>query len=268
MSRLFNVSSYRDVARLTVAFMLAAVAFSFVVGNIIAYLIDQPADWKHFIFNIGMPLIMTPMAVIPLALMNFRLNVLRREMHALARTDSLTELMNRRAFFDTGARALRESTDGAAVMMIDVDHFKSFNDMYGHDAGDAVLRTIAGTIASVAAERGLAPDVHLARIGGEEFALLVTGIRRELAGGLAEAMCAQVRASHCIHHGLDLQATISVGVALGTRADTVEQLLRAADSAVYEAKRAGRDRWCMATPAGIASGRGVSQALRAGPRAA
>jgi diguanylate cyclase (GGDEF)-like protein len=157
---------------------------------------------------------------------------------------------------------------GIAMMMIDVDRFKAFNDTHGHDAGDAVLSMLANTISSVTNVIGSASETYLARIGGEEFALLVTQISGDRAEKLAGAICAQVRASQCHYRGHVLQATVSVGVALGTGPEKIEQLLKAADTAVYEAKRTGRDRWCMATPATIASGKGVSQELRSRPRAA
>jgi PleD family two-component response regulator len=85
---------------------------------------------------------------------------------------------------------------------------------------------------------------------------------------LAEAMCLAVRATQCHYRGHDLQATVSVGVGLGIGPETVEQLLKAADTAVYEAKHGGRDRRCMATPVTIAVGKGASHVLRAQPRAA
>jgi diguanylate cyclase (GGDEF)-like protein len=198
-----------------------------------------------------------------------RLNILRAEMSKLARTDVLTGLMNRRAFFEEGARALASGSTGAAMMMIDVDKFKVFNDTHGHDAGDAVLATMAKTLTNtLAAVTNAAGAFYLARIGGEEFALLVTEISPERAQSLAEAICAKVRATVCRHRSHDLQATVSVGVALGTGAEKIEQLLKAADTAVYEAKRTGRDRWCLATAATIAAGKGAAHGLRAHPRAA
>jgi diguanylate cyclase (GGDEF)-like protein len=181
-------------------------------------------------------------------------------------------MMNRRAFFEEGARSLASGSTGAAMMMIDVDKFKVFNDTHGHDAGDAVLATMAktltNTLASATSAVGAAGESYLARIGGEEFALLVTRISPERAQSLAEAICAQVRATVCRHRDHDLQATVSVGIALGTGAEKIEQLLKAADTAVYEAKRTGRDRWCMATPVTVAAGKGASHVLRAQPRAA
>jgi diguanylate cyclase (GGDEF)-like protein len=176
--------------------------------------------------------------------------------------------MNRRAFFEEGARSLASDSIGGAMMMIDVDKFKLFNDTHGHDAGDAVLATMAETLASVTNAVGAAGESHLARIGGEEFALLVTRISPERAERLAAAICAKVRATSCRHRGHDLQATVSIGVALGTGSASVEQLLKAADTAVYQAKHAGRDRWCMATSVGIAVGKSAAHGLRAQPRAA
>jgi diguanylate cyclase (GGDEF)-like protein len=153
--------------------------------------------------------------------------------------------------------------------MIDVDKFKVFNDTHGHDAGDAVLATMAGTLGNaLASVSNAAGESYLARIGGEEFALLVTRISPERAEHLAEAICLAVRATACRHRGHDLHATVSIGVALGTGSEKVEQLLKAADTAVYEAKRTGRDRWCMATPVTIAAGQGAAHGLRARPRAA
>jgi diguanylate cyclase (GGDEF)-like protein len=176
--------------------------------------------------------------------------------------------MNRRAFFEEGARSLASGSTGTTMMMIDVDRFKLFNDTHGHDAGDAVLATMAETLLSVTNAPGAAGESHLARIGGEEFALLVTQITPDRAERLAAAICAKVRATPCRHRGHDLQATVSVGVALGTGSESVEQLLKAADTAVYQAKHTGRDRWCVATPATIGAGKGVAHGLRAQPRAA
>lgn len=268
MRAFFDVTSYRDVARVSGVIVFASVLLSLLVGNAVARALDLPLDWRHYLFGIGMPLFLTPLAVVPLVVMNLRLSILRTELHTLARTDVLTGLMNRRAFFEHGSRSLAAGSANVAVMMIDVDRFKAFNDTHGHDAGDAVLRMIAATISSTVSLADTAGEAHLARIGGEEFALIVTRIPSEYAEQLADAICARVRATSCMHRGIELRATISVGVAPGTGAEKIQQLLKAADTAVYEAKRSGRDRWCVATPVSAATGKGMSTELRAHPRAA
>jgi diguanylate cyclase (GGDEF)-like protein len=268
MKRFVEVSSYGDAARILAAFTVIAVIVSLGISECVARLIGQPTDWKHYLFSIGMPLVITPMAVIPLVGMNLRLTLLRVEMHKLARTDVLTGLMNRRAFFEHGAQALAANSFGVAVMMIDVDKFKTFNDTHGHDAGDAVLAMISSTISAETAASATGGEISLARIGGEEFALLATHMSAERAEKLAGAICAVVRASPCHYRGRDLHATVSIGLALGTGPEKIEQLLKAADTAVYEAKHAGRDRFCVAALPIMTSDRGTSQVLRAHSRAA
>lgn len=267
MKRWFEISTFRDGVRLCLAITLCVVAATLVFGELISYLLDYPANWKQYVMRAVIPLVLTPMVVIPLVTMNMRLYRLRAEMHKLARTDSLTGLLNRRAFFELGGQSLASGAIGTAVMMIDVDKFKSFNDTHGHDVGDKVLRMIANTVASVTKTVDVASESYLARIGGEEFALM-TRLSHERAEHLAEAICAQVRACRCAYRGIELRATISVGLAIATGTESLESLLRAADTAVYEAKRQGRDRWCLATPAMIASGVGASHELRTHPRAA
>ena len=153
------------------------------------------------------------------------------------------------------------------MMMIDVDRFKKFNDVHGHDAGDTVLKAIAETLSATTAAIG-ADASYLARLGGEEFALLVVPATRDRAERLATEICNTVREKNCAYGGEVLTATVSIGIAMGAAAQSVEALLKAADTAVYQAKREGRDCWCMATPATIASGKGVSHMLRAHSRAA
>lgn len=165
----------------------------------------------------------------------------------MANTDPLTGLANRRGLAVRAAGIWeRARADGEQVtaLFIDLDHFKSFNDLYGHQAGDECLRQIARVLKNLA-------DPFLcvaARYGGEEFAVVLSGCDgpRELAGGLASA----IRALEIPHIGTDSgTVTISVGVATmrpwhtaGSDADTaVAELLDRADKALYVAKSKGRD---------------------------
>jgi diguanylate cyclase (GGDEF)-like protein len=147
-----------------------------------------------------------------------------------ARSDPLTGLPNRRAWDDAIAMAMRETTD-SCVAMVDLDHFKQFNDEYGHAAGDQLLTTCAE------AWRGeLRSQDTLARIGGEEFAVLLPRC------SLAQATEVLERLRHATPHFV----TASVGVAKMHAAEGATQVLARADAALYEAKGSGRDQLCAA----------------------
>lgn len=146
--------------------------------------------------------------------------------------DTLTRLFNRRYFFQQ-AEKLREE-EPLSVIILDVDHFKSFNDTHGHAVGDLVLQRVAATCKKVAADLAL-----LARYGGEEF-VLATNRTKEVED-LAERLRREVEATLVpTETGRNLAVTISVGVAGGTA--SVESLLKAADEALYRAKEQGRNR--------------------------
>ena len=156
-------------------------------------------------------------------------------LHRLSTTDPLTGAANRRQFDDAidlewrrGAR----TGSPLALMMIDIDHFKAFNDARGHQAGDDCLRGVAEALQQRLHRAG---DL-VARYGGEEFAVLVTGIERDHARELAESLRAGVE-----ELGL---TTVSIGVAHGIphRDSEPVELIRAADDALYAAKKAGRNR--------------------------
>ncbi len=172
---------------------------------------------------------------------------LHAELERLAHVDALTELPNRRAFFEfSRATVKRQAIVGTPLtaMMIDVDRFKSINDSFGHDHGDMVLKRIADTILSevTAAE---APRWIVARLGGEEFVAMIDGVPPTAIGRLAERICNQVHRSVGAGERLD-PVTVSVGVAFRKPGQGIDKLLKAADDAVYAAKRAGRDRWSFA----------------------
>lgn len=173
----------------------------------------------------------------------YRLSRSRDELQGLVFIDSLTGLANRRALDE---RLLREwhrpaQREPIALLMIDVDFFKEYNDRYGHLAGDDCLRALA----SVLAGRGLRAGDFIARFGGEEFAVIAPGTRLPEAVALAEDLRAQVEAQGIVHPlspcGV-LTITIGVATVLANANGGPLDLLNAADRALYRAKNAGRNR--------------------------
>jgi diguanylate cyclase (GGDEF)-like protein/PAS domain S-box-containing protein len=169
----------------------------------------------------------------------------RREAHeALRRSifcDHLTGLANRRAFFDTAEIELQRwarQPRPLSLMMIDADHFKQVNDRHGHAAGDAVLRHLA--VALSACTRAI--DV-VARIGGEEFVVLLPDTAIEGAHALAQRICERVTAGAVEVDGERIRYTVSAGVAqMQAGVAGLDGLIKHADAALYRAKALGRNR--------------------------
>jgi diguanylate cyclase (GGDEF)-like protein len=173
---------------------------------------------------------------------NRQLESMLHHVESLAITDPLTGLFNRRRFADVLRREVavtRRYKNSLALLMIDLDHFKVINDRFGHDAGDEVLRAIAAALSSGLREVDLA-----ARYGGEEFAVVMPHTSKVNAVIVAERVAKQIGALQHQFQGETLSLTASIGIAevadLGD--PTSENLVKAADVALYEAKRAGRNR--------------------------
>jgi len=187
-------------------------------------------------------------ALIGLALLLLRLQLtvrdrgrLASEMHDLAETDALTGVPNRRAFEEGMQAAVREADDDGApfsMLVIDVDHFKTVNDGYGHPFGDVVLVQVTRRLAGC-----VRPSDTLARLGGEEFGILARGVTGDLLPELAERCRRAVAATAVDVDGTSVSITVSVGGAsMPEHATTSTELVRIADAAMYEAKKAGRNR--------------------------
>lgn len=167
----------------------------------------------------------------------------------LAVTDGLTGLYNHRHLHERlGLEVERSSRNGLplSLLMIDVDQFKQYNDRHGHPAGDEVLRQLARLMA----EDRRANDL-CARYGGEEFCILLVDTAKETAGQVAERLRARVAEHPFPNAASQPGGTMSISVGVATYpgdADSVIALVRAADSALYEAKRGGRNRVALAHP--------------------
>lgn len=171
---------------------------------------------------------------------------LRDALRMLALRDGLTGLYNRRYMEDALNRELHRSERSGkpiSIIMIDIDHFKRFNDTFGHDAGDFVLSSVARSITQHIRLSDLA-----CRYGGEELAVLLVDASLESALDRAEALRVAIRETNLTHRGQSIPApTASFGVATFPQHGTnVADFVKAADSALYAAKRDGRDRVCAA----------------------
>lgn len=162
----------------------------------------------------------------------------------VARVDVTTRVANRRRFDEAlterWSAAERQGT-AVSLLLFDIDHFKSYNDIYGHVAGDQCLRQIA----EIAATTMRRPTDLIARYGGEEFAVLLSGVASQAAAEMAETLCRNIRHALIPHQGSpEHQLTISVGCITTTPkpGDPAVGLVEAADRALYEAKRQGRNR--------------------------
>ncbi|HEY0533798.1 MAG TPA: GGDEF domain-containing protein [Actinoplanes sp.] len=159
-----------------------------------------------------------------------------------AQHDALTGLPNRRRMQDALDSALRQDT--VAVLFVDLDGFKPVNDAHGHEAGDELLRQVAQRLSACVREQ----DV-LARVGGDEFVVLMPGV---LGWEDAESMAARIRRAveqPFLIDGGEVLIGASVGLHVGAPAEDPDEVLRAADHAMYTEKKSGRGRRNRATPA-------------------
>ena len=179
------------------------------------------------------------------------------QMHKLAERDFVTGLLNRRAFSTRATGIWRQALqDGRSIgiAMVDVDHFKHYNDHYGHAAGDVALQSVAHVIA----EHARRPLDACARYGGEEFVVLWYDVDADHAMALAQRMCQAVQALGLPHVASPTAGVVSISVGLVCTAvhDAAQwdAALRAADQALYQAKQQGRNRVCAADPRTAAGG--------------
>ena len=169
----------------------------------------------------------------------------RAQLEVVSRLDALTGVANRRGFdihLQHVAGQQHRDRQSMALLMVDVDHFKAFNDRYGHPAGDECLRLVAKSL-----DRSLPKgDALVARWGGEEFVLLLPGMGQEAALSLAHELLGCVQGLGIRHACSDTASsvTVSVGLAVwaGGTQESLEQLVARADDALYQAKRLGRNR--------------------------
>ncbi|WP_313293156.1 diguanylate cyclase [Rhizobium rhizoryzae] len=171
------------------------------------------------------------------------LSQLNAKLAALADTDGLTGVINRRGFdrvLDSAVQdAIRDEAD-LGLLMIDVDRFKAFNDTYGHPAGDQCLKRVAQTLEGLLSK---SPGVSVARYGGEEFAVILPGMGATATLEVAHWICRAVRDLSLNHVGSEKGVvTVSVGAATwqNSKGRDIGQLLRYADEALYHAKTSGR----------------------------
>jgi diguanylate cyclase (GGDEF)-like protein len=218
--------------------------------------------------------------VLQIAILASMMRAHRRTRHQLnaleqmVESDPATGCLNRRGFSraldDAIASALPTRRD-VALLALDLDHFKAINDLHGHIVGDAVLSAVAAQLADAVGDEGV-----VARLGGEEFAVLLPHADAEDAGVMAEKLLARVRALRLPVIGAGPVVTMSVGIAAERviSARDASALRARADEALYAAKRSGRDRirlWASgvrshATPAWsspvVARGTGFSDSAR------
>ncbi len=239
LSSIVRLVNRLGVARTTLLFALFSALMSVSIVFAASFFVDMPNYRTHFTMSLLIPLVVSsPFSFLICSALR-DLDKARLNAITLSRSDVLTGIANRRAFFETTNRVRRRSIDAGrsrAVLFADIDHFKVINDRYGHEAGDAVLKNFADNL-----RESTRADDLIARMGGEEFVVYVTGADPAGLAAIAEELLARVRETEIAYCGQHFRYSISLGGALGPASMTVDRLLALADAQLYHVKRSGRD---------------------------
>ena len=227
----------RGVLYLTVGSITISVLITFLISIIFR---NNPGIQGYSLAIIIPSIIASTASYINLSLY-FELEQSRQEIHILANTDDLTQIFNRRHFFELAERELersRRNGDSLAIVLFDIDDFKNVNDSHGHLTGDFVLQDICQVCKTI-----VRPYDVFARFGGEEFIFLLPNTNATRAQAVADRLRSLISKRTVIYKETTVQITISVGLAVfNPQKDTLDDLISRADSALYVAKRMGKNR--------------------------
>ena len=237
-SRVFRptIRDERELRRFVIVVTLCCVgvALAVDVANQLAFFVD----WASTLRSWAITFVEATGLAAPISYgiggANLELYRAKQEADTASHTDPMTGLMNRRALTER-VQSLQTAT--LVLVIADIDHFKRVNDTYGHLVGDFVIAAVARMMANALAEFG-----PLARVGGEEFALLASGLPADEIVAHLNAARARIAATPLLIEGRVVRVTISAGLATGAAEDGFDKLYAEADRALYFAKLSGRDR--------------------------
>ncbi len=247
--------------RMTSAAWFTVIASFFVGGlhflrsGLVVFGVDEPNSFNDPTFwNLALSVART--IEIPSVTLGMILLVQERimtSMHYALTYDDLTGVFSRRSFLDYCEKIFSEvKTDSQspetlnAILFLDLDRFKAINDEYGHSGGDAALTHFCDVVREL-----LRPGDQFGRMGGEEFAILRQNVTLAEAEALAEQICQTVRRSQLVLNGNVITLTISIGVAVCARGESLASAMSRADAALYQAKFSGRDKYCFSKEAAV-----------------
>lgn len=225
--------------------IITAIAVAAPVGTFFIVLSSHPHTPLRVYVSVLSICAVIPLLIAP-PISFFALSVLRlltitiERVDSYVRLDSLTGVLTR-AFLLGQMRERLAEHRGGAFLMVDADHFKAVNDSYGHDVGDEALKRLADVLRTT-----LTTDALVGRLGGEEFGVFLPGSDDAGAAAAADALCRAMRRCGRTISGHDIGLTISIGGATHRFDDSLEATIKLADSALYHAKRTGRDRFYIA----------------------
>jgi len=239
--RIRQVILNQGVARSSFFITVISTLLSVVIAKTIATLLPGDSGKFNIVIAVVVPLLIAPPFSYIFISLYLELEKLREEVHALAMTDELTRVFNRRHFMMVIEHELRRAKryqHALSLIIFDIDNFKMVNDTYGHLCGDAVLRELPQACHTVLRQC----DV-LARFGGEEFILLLPETEQANALQVADKLCQLIARQVIEYKNKQIQVTISAGVATcDPTTDTLDDLLSRADKALYQAKQRGKNR--------------------------
>lgn len=244
MLRFVKIKNNKDVVSFVIMTAAISIVFS-VILTVISLSIANPEALIYpstYFVSVLVPLIVAPIVATTTARLVLQLEQTKNQLEVINQIDSLTNIYNRRFFWERTQQELelaQKQDYPVALILFDIDNFKTFNDTYGHMLGDEILKLCASTAAN-----SIRKSDYIARYGGEEFVVFLKDCNAENAKRTAERIRKNICAIEFTHENKPLSISVSLGVVSPQKSPLVlENLSQVADEAMYKAKHEGKNRF-------------------------